>query len=129
MAEQLRIEGGRRLRSTLRKAGADLKDLSKLNKAAAGVVVPVAKAATPYGPAAGGHLKPTVRAGATQKAGIIRVGSKAKPYGGPVHWGWPAKNIKANTWLTAAAAATEPQWTELYWSGLLRIIDNIEGDT
>jgi|SRR6185312_3925938 len=125
---QLRIDGARELRRTLKRAGADMKDLSALNRQAAAIVLPVARAGTPVGPAKGGHLGPTVRVGATQRAGIIRVGTRAKPYAGKIHYGTPDDVIKPNTWVIDAAKETEPQWTELYWSGLLHIIDKIKGD-
>lgn len=127
MGDQLRIDGGRKLRSTLKRAGADMKELSKLNKRAAGIVAARAKATAPVGPAKGGHIRPTVRAGATQRAGVVRVGTKAKPYGGPTHWGWPARNIKANPWVTEAAAATEPAFVEVYFDGLKTLLGKIEG--
>lgn len=124
---QLRIKGGRELRRTMKQAGADLKDLSALNKAAAQVVAPKAKAGSPVGPADNGHISNTVRVGATQRAGIIRVGNARLPYAGKVHYGTPDGAVSPNPWVTNAAHESEPQWTEVYWAGLMKILDNIKG--
>lgn len=128
MAENLRIEGGRELRRTLKKAGLDMKDLTAVNRAAANVVLPRAKASTPIGPPKNGHMKSTVRVGATQRAGIIRVGNKGKPYPGAIHWGWPTRGIKAQPWLTSAAKDTENTWINLYWEKLNKVISSVKGD-
>lgn len=124
----VKVEGAKRLRSTLKKAGLDMKDLTKLNKEAANIVVPVAKALAPVGDPKNGHIKTTIRAGATQKAGIIRAGSKRLPYGGPQHWGWPARNITAKPWISEAAKSSESQWVQNYFDGLMEVIDSIKGE-
>lgn len=124
---QLRIDGGRELRRTMKQAGADMKELSALNRQAAAVVAPMAQAQAPIGPAENGHIASTVRVGATQKAGIIRVGSKRLPYAGVIHYGTPDGVIAPNPWVIEAAQATEPQWTEIYWQGLMHVIGKIKG--
>lgn len=123
----VKVEGLPRLRKTLRAAGADMKDLSKLNKEAANTVVPVAKALAPVGDPKNGHIRNTIRAGATQKAGIIRAGNKKLPYGGVQHFGWPARGIQAKPWISIAAKQTEPQWVQNYFDGLTKVINKIEG--
>lgn len=124
----VKVEGAKRLRSTLKAAGADMKDLTALNRKAAQTVVPVAKALAPVGSPVKGHIKNTVRAGATQRAGIIRVGDRKRPYAGVRHWGWPKRNIKALPWVSIAAKQTEPQWTADYWNGLMKVINQVKGD-
>lgn len=123
----VRVEGARELRRTLKAAGVNMKDLQKLNKEAANTVLPAAKALTPVGDPANGHIKSTLRTGATQRAGIIRAGNKGKPYGGVQHYGWPARNIEAQPWLAEAAKATEPQWVQTYFDGLMKIVNSIHG--
>lgn len=124
---QLRIKGGRELRRTMKQAGADMKKLSALNREAAQVVAPKAKGGAPVGPAENGHIQNTVRVGATQSAGIIRVGNKRLPYAGKIHYGTPDGAISPNPWVVEAAHETEPQWIEIYWSGLMEIIGKIQG--
>jgi hypothetical protein len=49
------------------------------------------------------------------------------PYAGPIHWGWPARHIKAQPWIYDAAQNSAEQWTGLYLAALEKIIDGIEG--
>jgi hypothetical protein len=105
-----------------------MKDLSAVNRKVANVVLPVAKATAPYGPSPNGHIRNTVRAGATQKTASIRAGNGNIVYGHAIHWGWPRKGISANPWLSIAAQSTESQWIDLYWEELLNVINKVSGD-
>lgn len=57
-----------------------------------------------------------VRAGATQRSGVVRAGRARIPYAGPIHFGWPARNITAQPflWLAVARhrAEIERRWTQ-----------------
>ncbi len=118
------VEGAAQLRRTLRQAGADMKILRDVNKAAAQVV---ASAAASSAPRRSGRLAGSIRAGATQRAGVVRAGRKSVPYAGPIHWGWPARNIRANPWLANTAQATESRWVDEYMQQLERAIDQVRG--
>lgn len=118
------VEGAARLRRTLKAAGVDMAEMRAVNRTAANTVQAAASAAAPMRT---GRLKATVRAGATNRAGIIRAGRKAVPYGGPIHWGWPARGIRARPFITVAAQATEPVWVGRYEADLLHIIQQIKG--
>lgn len=123
-----RVKGADQLRRTLKQAGADLSDLTKLHREVANIVLPVARTMAPTGPDIGGHIRNTIRAGATRRAAIIRVGNaNAQPYAHPVHWGWYRRGIRPNPWVSRAAQATEPQWTERFFDGLVDIIQKVEG--
>lgn len=122
------VRGIKELRRTLRKAGADMSDFTVVNRAAAAIVAEAARGRTPVGPPEGGHISQTVRVGATRTAGIVRVGNNGKfRYGGPIHWGWPARNIAPNPWVTEAAQATEPTWIEKYVDGVDGIVSQVKG--
>lgn len=127
MADRIEVAGLARLKRTMRQAGADIGQLKDLNRRAASTAAPAVRAATPVGPAKSGHLHTTVRVGATGKAGVIRVGNKSKPYAGPIHWGWPKRNIRPNPWAAEAARSTEGAWTEVYVQGIEQILSQIEG--
>lgn len=118
----IRVEGARQLRSTLRAAGADLDDLKRAHAAASELVARAARA-----PVRSGRLQSTIRAGQTRTAAIVRAGYKSVPYAGPIHWGWPARNIAANPFLTEAAQSTEPQWITQYEQDVERILDQVQG--
>lgn len=118
------IEGARRLRATLKKAGYDISELKAPNRRAAEIV---AGFATTSAPIKTGALKATVRPAATARAGIVRAGFKRVPYAGPIHWGWPARNIKAQPWLTTTAKATEPVWVPAYELHMRLVVQQIKG--
>lgn len=124
----IQVEGVKNLRRTLKAAGVDLTDFTAVNRAVASLVAPLAAAGAPRGPGEGGHIAQTVRVGATRTAAIIRVGNNGRfRYGGPIHWGWPARNIRPNPWVVDAAQDSEGQWIEKYVVGLDRIISQVKG--
>lgn len=120
----IEINGASQLARTMRKAGADAKDLKAVNRKAADVVVPAAQGLAPV---RSGRLEGSIRAGATQKAGVVRAGRKAVPYAGPIHWGWPGHHIKPHPFLADAAKQTEPGWVALYEQEIQKIIEQIQG--
>lgn len=124
----VQIEGMRRLRSTLKRAGADMADFTTINKQVAQIVVPVAVASTPIGPADRGHISRTVRGGGNRTAAIIRVGNNTTfPYANPLHWGWFRRNIRPNPWVSRAAQSTEGRWRPVMFAGLEAIIAKVKG--
>lgn len=70
----LYVVGQKRFVQTMRKAGADMQELKEVNRRAADIAKPEAVARAPRGKT--GRLAGSIRAGATQKAGIIRAGRK-----------------------------------------------------
>lgn len=123
----LQLRGAKELARGLKRAGADMKDLRAVNRQAAQVVVPAAKAIVPE---RSGRLKRTIRAGSTQRAGVVRAGNNGRvPYAGPINYGWRKRHIKPTRFMNRAARSTEPQWTQIYRDAVQRIIDTItEGD-
>lgn len=129
MYSGLKIEGGRNLRRTLRQAGSDLQELKDANARAAGIVSGKAQS---WAPARTGRLRATVRSSGTKTAGIVRAGNNRKsksgvPYAGPIHWGWRARGIKANPFLSYSAQATEPTWVRLYENLVNKALEQIKG--
>lgn len=124
---QIKVEGGARFRRTLRKTGADMKDLTRLHRQVGNIIVPRAKALAPTGPTAGGHIKNTIRATAGQHHATIRAGGQAKPYGPVIHYGWQRRNIKAQPFISIAAQETEPEWFSELSKGIEKMLDQIKG--
>ena len=122
----IKVEGARQLRATMKRAGDDLSDLKAANAAVAGIVAPIAAGAAPVRT---GRLAATVRPSGTRTAAIVRAGRSAVPYAGPIEFGWPGHNVTAQPFIVPAAHDTEPQWTEVYWTAVNRIIDRIRGKT
>ncbi|HAT1153068.1 TPA: HK97 gp10 family phage protein [Corynebacterium striatum] len=125
----LKLEGGRNLRRTLREAGSDLTELKAANAQAASIV---AGRAQSWAPVVSGRLAATVRSSGTKTAGIVRAGNNRKsasgvPYAAPIHWGWKARNIRANPFLSYSAQSTEPTWLALYESLVNTALSKIKG--
>lgn len=125
----LEIEGGRNLRRTLKQAGVDLKDLKAIHREVGGVV---AGQAAGWAPRVSGRLAASVRAGATQRAAVIRAGNNRKsatgvPYAHPIHWGWPRRGIRANPFLSYSAQATESTWVGIYFDYVEDTLDDVKG--
>lgn len=118
------VEGGRQLRRTLRQAGDDLQDLKAAHLDAAQVVL---SASAALAPSRTGRLKQTLRAAGTKTQGIVRAGKKAVPYAGPIHWGWPKRNIRANPFIATGAKNSEGQWVRKYENHVENILNKIEG--
>lgn len=104
MANKARVEikGHKELRRELRRAKDKTLDeqLKAVHKESAELVVDTAR---PLTPVRTGKLRDSLRASATKTGGRARAGKKAVPYAGPVHFGWPARRIRPQTFLYDAA--------------------------
>lgn len=121
----LYVVGQKRFVQTMRKAGADMKELKEVNRRAADIAKPEAVARAPRGRT--GKLAGSIRVGATQKAGIIRAGRKTVPYAGPINYGWPARHIKPRTFVNDAVVSTEGQWTKEYERFIKKTMEQVKG--
>ena len=95
----VQVEGAKELRRALRRMGADLKDLSKINREAADTVAGDARGRAPR---LTGHLAGSVKASATKTRAVVSAGSRRVVYAGPIHFGWPARHIEAQPFLYTA---------------------------
>lgn len=120
----IKVVGARQLRSTLKKAGDDLGDLKDAHKRAADVV---ANAAKQRAPKLTGRLAGSIRGAGTTTAAFVRAGFKSIPYAGPIHWGWPARNIKAQPFMSDAATQTEGTWLPIYENAVDEALDQVKG--
>lgn len=121
----VKVDGVRQLRRTIKKAGGDLDDFAAANAEAGRIVVAEAAAWVPHGLT--GRLSGSIRAGAAKTNATVRAGSSGIPYAGVQEFGWPARNIRPHPYLTTAAKATEPAWTEAYYARLEEIVGKITG--
>lgn len=99
----LKVEGLRELQREIRRLqDADLKQgLRAANRRAAAIVK---DAADP--PRRTGRLARSVGVVAGLKDAVVKAGSASVvPYAGPVHYGWPARHIKANPFILRALKA------------------------
>lgn len=127
MNGRIEIKGIATVAKTLRKAGIQLSELKPVNRQAAEIAMQQAKRDAPV---RSGAMRNTLRVGATNRAGIIRAGNNRAtgvPYAGPIHWGWPARNIAANPFMQRAASKTQPQWKQVYEDIVDKALRQVKG--
>lgn len=125
-APLLQVRGSRQLRATLRRAGDDLGELKAVHARIGSLVAAAAARAAPHRT---GALAADVRSSGTNTAAIIRSGRARLPYAGPIHWGWPSRGIRAQPFMTDAAANTEGTWVGMYVAAVDTILANVQGAT
>lgn len=124
MRTRVQWEGVHELRATLRRAGANLGDLKVTHVQVAEHIRPVARAGAPV---RSGALAATVRASGTKSDAFVRAGFARVPYANPIHWGWPARGIRANRFVSKAVLATQTRWVGIYRDGVQRILNRVRG--
>lgn len=121
---QLEIEGMRELQKALRNLTEDSRnDMKETHRQAGQIVV---DAAVRIIPVRSGALLASIKSAPTQRQGRVRVGSAAVPYAGPIHFGWPARNIKPNPFIYEVLDSRRQEVYALYAeriSGLIRKYD------
>jgi phage gpG-like protein len=113
------VDGGESLRGGLAAARRDLERMRDTHAAIARLIAGRAAAAAPR---RSGRLAAGIAASANDHSSII--GAAGVAYAGVVHWGWPARHIAGDPFITRAAQACEPQWTDLYRDGLQTVLDD-----
>lgn len=114
---RVRVEGLRTTLRAMQKAGAATEDMKELMHSIGTLVV---QAATP--PVLTGRLSTTLRAGRGKTKAVVRAGGARAPYAGVVHYGWPARNIPANPFLTEALQRTRPAILQALDKGLADLL-------
>lgn len=122
---QVEVKGAKELRKQLKAAGDDLKDLKDTHKKIAQIVE---FDALQLAPVVTGGLVGSIRASGTQTSAIVRAGRKSAPYAGPIHWGWPARNITAQPFLVDAQEAKYEDWMGEYTELVDRALNKVAGD-
>ena len=118
----VKVDGARRLRRDLKKAGDDLSDLKAVHASVASYVAQVAAARTPRRT---GRLSSTVRGNRAASKAVVMAGRASVPYAIYVHWGTVSQSRQP--WVSEAAVDSEPRWTAVYSDGIQRITDRVRG--
>lgn len=87
----------------------------------------VLRLAEPNVPVRSGALKGSLRASGTVRDAIGRAGKASVPYAGPIHYGWKARNIKPQPFLTDAAERLERDITDRYDREVAQMLDKVIG--
>jgi hypothetical protein len=114
---QIKLEGEKQLRKALRDFEDGTKDLKVVHAEAAKLVQLAARA-----PVVSGALAASIRSSGTARSGVVRAGKKSVPYAGPIHWGWPKRNIKANPFLSKALETETDEVVDVYEDGISKLL-------
>lgn len=116
------VDGLATLTRSLDAAGTELVDMTRPHGEATSLIGSRASSTAPRrsGALAAGH-----RTDARKAAGFVY---NTSPYAAPIHWGWPARRIKAQPWLSETATGTEAQWIDYYREHAQRVLDDVKGD-
>jgi hypothetical protein len=114
--DPIKITGLSEVQRNLRKLSSDALDLNKTefletNKRVAEIIINESKK---YVPVRSGALAAAIRNASTKKSAKVRAGSAAVPYAGPIHFGWPSRSIKPNTFLYEAIDARRAEVANRY---------------
>ena len=121
MANRITITGADTVARTMRKAGRDIGDLTAANQAAAEIVAGLARIRAPR--VTGAPASATLAAATKEGAGV----RNDLPYFGPIHYGWPARNIAAQPYVDEAVAESEDRWLAVYQKAAQAAADSVEG--
>jgi len=115
------VVGAENLARTLGQAADHMQQLQQADQRTADYIAAVARGS---GPRRTGRLLASVRASREDDAATIGAGV---PYGGVIHWGWPARGISAQPWIAEAAERTEPIWLDFYSQEIQTALDSVKG--
>jgi len=107
----VKFNGAAEFRAKLQQMGVDLKDFKTINKLIAENVAGDARSRAPRD---SGTLAGDIRGGGTKTRAYVSVGRKKIPYAGPIHFGWPARNIQAQPFLYEAIDSRADDVREVY---------------
>ncbi len=117
------VRGAREFRRALKTLPkAYRKELATIHKKA---VKPVVDTAKTLAPRQSGALVGSIRALGSQTSGRAAVGKKSVPYAGVIHYGWPARNIRSQPFLTDALERRQNKVLEIWVTNQTRLIDKV----
>lgn len=115
------IEGARRLRSTMKRAGVDLGQMSDAHQKVGQIVI---TAAAPRAPRQTGRLAGSLRASRTRASAVVR---SRLVYAGVQEYGWPAHGIAEHAFVRGGAKTSEPVWVAAYASAVDKALSQVKG--
>lgn len=117
---QLEIEGLRDVQKAMRNFSDDSRnDMKETHRKAGQIVVDGAARLVPV---RSGALLASLRSAPTQRQGRVRVGSAAVPYAGPIHFGWPGRNIQPNPFIYEVLDGRRQEVYALYAERISQLI-------
>ena len=127
---RLTVSGARELRSALREMGADLGDMKSINQKIADMVADEARSRVPMGPT--GNLRGSIVGRGLKTRGYVKAGTTKRgnvPYAGPIHFGWPVRNISPQPFLYDALDSRGSEVFDMYAKRVGDLVQRVETDT
>lgn len=119
MASGVRVEGLNKVIRSLVTLGVDVDDLKD---GFAAIAAKGAELAARFAPHRSGALAGTVRGNRAKNKAVVTAGRARVKYAGPVNYGWPRRNIKADRFMQRADEALQPQAVEMLEAALAEAI-------
>lgn len=123
---KIEITGLKEAQKALRTLSKESRDKMKETHRKAGQII--VDAATPLVPRETGALLASIKSAPLQRQGRVRLGSAALPYAGPIHFGWPARNIKPNPFIYEVLDGRRAEVSRLYEDRINQLIKNNDLD-
>lgn len=102
----VRVEGLNKLVRDLQKLGLEIDDLKD---AFGSIADEGAQWASSFAPKRSGALAATVRGNRAKNKAVVAAGKGKVKYAGAINYGWPARNIKASSFMQKADERMQPK--------------------
>lgn len=122
----VRVKGVKQLAKDLRDFEGGVAELKDANQKVGKIVVAEAQRRAPR---VSGRLARSTKATRAPHRVKITGGGARVPYAGVIHWGWPARNITGQPFVTDAAHDTQPEWLDEYRREITRLAAKVKGGT
>lgn len=119
----VRVDGLRQVQRSLERLGVEAADMRDAMQRIGALVAGTARTLVPR---RRGRLAATIRPGRAKGKATVRAGSAAVPYAGPIHWGWPARNIAAQPFLVDALERDRRRVRRMLDDELGRLISRLD---
>lgn len=126
MAGKPAISGVQELNRALTRMGVDAGDLTRVNQSVAGLV---ATRASDLVPVRSGRLRSSIKPRASKLRGSVKAGSRAVPYAGPIHFGWPVHNIAPQPFLYQALDERRGEIVRRYAEQVETLVKRLDRET
>lgn len=122
----VKVTGAKELRKALKHMGDDLSDLTALHRELAEMV---ASAARQRAPRRSGALAGSIKGKGSTSRASVTAGSRTVPYAGPIHFGWPARNIAPQPFLYDALDSRKREVVSRYEDRVGDLVKRLDRET
>lgn len=122
----IEVEGAKELRAAMRRMDGRLDDLKDVHRAAGEIVASAARAIVPR---RSGRLGETIRVDRRASGASVLAGRSRVPYAGPIHFGWPRRNIEPQPFLYDALDSRRDEVAAKYAAAVGVLVRKLDAET